>query len=99
MNGLAILLNASVLSALSAIDGNSVVTNPVLNSVVIISQEARAARPPVPSWSSDMPTPTPITNNSAILSIRAPPAFTRKIPIIGPIPVISPPCILAGQSK
>ena len=39
-----------------------VVTNPVDRSVVSISQEARAAMAPVPSFFSDIPTPTPIAN-------------------------------------
>ena len=87
------------MSTLSAIAGNRVVTKPVLNNVVIINHDASAARPPVPSLSSDIPTPTPITNNNAMLSINAPPAFTKKIPTNGPKPVISPPCILAGHKR
>ena len=83
----------------SAILGIIVVTNPVLNKVVIINQDANAATPPVPSLSSDIPTPTPITNKIAILSISAPPAFTRNNPINGTVPVISPPCIVAGQRR
>ena len=74
-------MNASVLVALSAIDGINVVTTPVERSVVIISQDARAAIPPVPSFFSDIPTPTPIAKRIAMFSIRADPAFTKKNPI------------------
>ena len=81
MNGFAILLNAMVFTSLSAMDGISVVTNPVERSVVSMSQEARAAIPPVPSFLSDIPTPTPIAKRIAMLSIKAPPAFTRNRPI------------------
>ena len=76
--GSAILSNASVFVALSAMDGMIVVTNPVERSVVIISHDARAAIPPVPSFFSDIPTPTPIAKRIAMLSIRAAPAFTKK---------------------
>ena len=74
-------MNASVLVALSAIDGINVVTTPVERSVVIISQDARAAIPPVPSFFSDIPTPIPIAKRIAMFSIRADPAFTKKNPI------------------
>ena len=93
-----ILSNASVASAFFAIDGMIVVTTAVDNKFVIISHDAKAARPPVPSCFSAIPTPTPITNSNAMLSINAPPAFTRKNPIWFPIPVISPPCMVAGHS-
>lgn len=73
--------NARVFVALSAIDGMMVVTNPVERSVVSISQDASAAIPPVPSFFSDIPTPTPIAKRIAMLSIRAPPALTRNRPI------------------
>ena len=76
------MLNARVLVALSAIEGIITVTNFVERSVVIISHEASAAIPPVPSFLSDIPTPTPITKRIAMLSIKAPPAFTRNRPII-----------------
>ena len=82
MKGFAIFPNASIALSFSAIAGMMVVTTPVESRVVIISQEARAARPPVPSFLSDMPTPTPITNRIAMLSIKAPPAFTRKNPSV-----------------
>ena len=49
IKGFAILSNARVFVALSAIDGMMVVTNPVERSVVSISQDASAAIPPVPS--------------------------------------------------
>ena len=75
-----------------------VVTNPVDRSVVSISQEARAAMAPVPSFFSDIPTPTPIANRIAMLSIKAPPAFTRNRPIRFAMPEISPPCIVAGHN-
>ena len=55
-----------------------VVTVPSASKVVIISHEAKDATAPVPSLSLDIPTPTPITNSSAILSINAAPAFTKK---------------------
>ena len=45
MNGFSILSKASVFVALSAMDGMIVVTTPVERSVVIISQDARAAIP------------------------------------------------------
>ena len=96
INGFAILSNASVLSAFSAIDGINVVTTPVESRLVIISQDASAASAAVPSLSSAIP--TPMTNSHAILSIKAPPAFTRKNPISAFAPVISPPCMVAGQS-
>ena len=99
MNGFAILLNAMVLTSLSAIDGISVVTNPVERSVVSMSQEASAAIPPVPSFLSDIPTPTPIAKRIAMLSIKAPPAFTRNRPIRLAAPWMSPPCMVAGQSR
>ena len=99
MNGFAILSNARVLVWLSAIDGMMVETTPVERSVVIISQDARAAIPPVPSFFSDMPTPTPIANRIAMLSMRAPPAFTRNRPIRFAAPEMSPPCMVAGHSK
>ena len=89
--------NANVLLAFSAIAGIIVVTNPVFNNVVIISHDANAATPPVPSLSLDKPTPTPITNKSAILSIKAPPALTKNKPIKGITPLISPPCIAPGH--
>lgn len=73
--------NARVFVALSAIDGMMVVTNPVERSVVSISQDASAAIPPVQSFFSDIPTPTPIAKRIAMLSIRAPPALTRNRPI------------------
>lgn len=73
--------NARVFVALSAIDGMMVVTNPVERSVVSISQDASAAIPPVPSFFSYIPTPTPIAKRIAMLSIRAPPALTRNRPI------------------
>ena len=76
-----------------------VVTNPVDRSVVSISQEARAAMAPVPSFFSDIPTPTPIANRIAMLSIKAPPAFTRNRPIRFAAPWISPPCIVAGHNQ
>ena len=98
MKGLAILSNASTLLALSAIAGRMVVTNPVDSSVVIINQDTSAAKPPVPSFFSDMPTPTPSTNNSAMLSIRAAPAFTKNSPNSCKDPVTSPPCMVAGHS-
>ena len=98
MNGFAILLNASVLVALSAIAGIKVVTTPVERRFVIINQDARAASAAVPSLSSAIPTPTPITNRIAMLSINAPPAFTRKNPIISRIPVTSPPCMVDGHN-
>ena len=60
IKGFTILSNARVFVALSAIDGMMVVTNPVERSVVSISQDASAAIPPVPSFFSDIPTPTPI---------------------------------------
>ena len=97
INGLAIAENASVLLAFSATEGINVVTVPTESRLVIISHEASAARPEVPSWSSDIPTPTPITNRIDILSINAPPAFTRKKPNLFKNPTISPPCIVAGQ--
>ena len=99
INGFAILLNARVLVALSATDGIIVVTTPVERSVVIINQEASAAIPPVPSFFSDIPTPTPIANRMAMLSIKAPPAFTKNRPIKFAAPWISPPCMVAGHSK
>ena len=98
INGFAILSNASVLSAFSAIDGINVVTTPVESRLVIISQDASAASAAVPSLSSAIPTPTPMTNSHAILSIKAPPAFTRKNPISAFAPAMSPPCMVAGQS-
>ena len=52
-------------------------TAPVLSNVVIINHDTKAAKPAVPSLSSAIPTPTPITNNRAMLSITAPPALTR----------------------
>ena len=70
------MLNARVLVALSAIEGIITVTNFVERSVVIISHEASAAIPPVPS----------ITKRIAMLSIKAPPAFTRNRPIISAAP-------------
>ena len=99
MNGFWILSKASVFVALSAMDGMIVVTTPVERSVVIISQDARAAIPPVPSFFSDIPTPTPIAKRIAMLSIRAAPAFTRNRPIRFTAPEISPPCIVAGHSR
>ena len=65
----------------------SVPTTPVDNKVVIISQEAKAARAAVPSLSSAIPTPTPITNKSAMLSINAAPALIRKNPIVYAAPL------------
>ena len=99
IKGFAILLNASVLVASSAMEGIMVVTNPVDRSVVSISQEARAAIAPVPSFFSDIPTPTPMANRIAMLSIKAPPAFTRNRPIRFATPEISPPCIVAGHNQ
>ena len=99
IKGFAILSNASVLVASSAMEGIMVVTNPVDRSVVSISQEARAAMAPVPSFFSDIPTPTPIANRIAMLSIKAPPAFTRNRPIRFATPWISPPCIVAGHNQ
>ena len=98
INGLTILSKAIVLTAFSAIDGMIVVTKPVPRSVVIISHDTRAASPPVPSWSSAIPTPTPITKSSAMWSINAAPAFTKNKPKSIFAPVISPPCIVAGHS-
>ena len=74
-----------------------VVTNPVANKVVIMNQDAIAATPPVPSLSSDIPTPTPITNKIAMLSIKAAPAFTRNKPSNCTKPVTSPPCMVEGH--
>ena len=79
-------------------EGIRVVTVPTESRLVIISQDASAASADVPSWSSDIPTPTPITKRIAILSINAPPAFTRKKPSLGRKPTISPPCIVAGHN-
>ena len=98
INGFAILSKASVFVALSAIEGMIVVTNPVERSVVIISHEARAAIPPVPSFFSDIPTPTPIAKRIAMLPIRASPAFTKNRPIRFAAPWMSPPCIAAGHN-
>ena len=81
IKGFAILSNARVFVALSAIDGMMVVTNPVERSVVSISQDASAEIQPVPSFFSDIPTPTPIAKRIAMLSIRAPPALTKNRPI------------------
>ncbi len=53
--------------------------------------------PAVPSVSSAIPTPTPTANKIGILSTNAPPAFTKKKPNIFAKPLISPPCIVAGQ--
>ena len=83
---------------MSAIAGINVVTVPTERRFVIINHDANAARPAVPSLSSAIPTPTPITKRIAMLSIKAPPAFTRKKPIISTIPVTSPPCMVDGQS-
>ena len=91
--------NASVFVALSAIDGMIVVTKSVDRSVVIISHEAKAAIPPVPSFFSDIPTPTPITKRMAMLSIKAPPALTKNRPIKLRTPSMSPPCMVAGHKK
>ena len=99
MNGFWILSNARVFVALSAISGIIVVTTPVERSVVIINQEASAAIPPVPSFFSDIPTPTPIAKRIAMLSIKAPPALTKNRPIKGTTPSISPPCMVAGHNK
>ena len=98
INGFAIFPNARDLFTSSAIEGINAVTVPTASRFVIISQDASAARPAVPSWSSAIPTPTPITNRIAILSISAPPAFTRKKPTRFRNPFISPPCIVDGHS-
>ena len=98
INGFAILLNASTFVSFSAITGINVVTTPVERRFVIINHDAKAARAAVPSLSSAIPTPTPITKRIAMLSIKAPPAFTRKKPIISTIPETSPPCMVDGHS-
>ena len=97
MNGLAILLKASSLTVSPATDGIIVVTKPVFNNVVIMSHDTKAATPPVPSLSSDIPTPTPITKRIAMLSITAAPALTRNNPSNCTKPVTSPPCIVDGH--
>ena len=80
-------------------DGMIVVTKPVERSVVSISHDARAAIPPVPSFFSDIPTPTPTAKRIAIWSISAAPAFTKNRPIRFAAPWISPPCIVAGHNQ
>ena len=65
INGFSILLNAIN----ATVPSSSVLrtdTTPVERRFVIISHDASAARPAVPSWSSDIPTPTPIAKRSAI---------------------------------
>ena len=74
-------------------------TTPGFSSVVIIRYETIPARPPTPSLSSDIPRPTPIANKIAMLSIKAPPAFTRRKPIVCSRPTTSPPCIVEGHSQ
>ena len=74
INGFAILSNANV-----EVSDRVLITETfaVESRFVIISQEASAERAAVPSLSSAIPTPIPIANRIAILSIKAPPAFTR----------------------
>ena len=70
--------NARVFVALSAIDGMMVVTNPVERSVVSISQDASAAIPPVPSFFSDIPTPTPIAKRDCHIVDQSSACFNQK---------------------
>ena len=80
MNWLPIFANAGLTA--SAPTPVRVATVPVARRLVIINQDTRPARPAVPSLSSAIPTATPIANSQDMLSIRAPPAFTRKNPMI-----------------
>ena len=68
--------------AVPSSNGINVPTTPVDNNVVIINHDAKAARAAVPSLSSAIPTPTPITNNNAMLSINAAPALIKKNPTV-----------------
>ena len=92
------LANAIIEFWFSSIDGIMDVTVSTESNVVINSHEASAETAPVPSLSFDIPTPTPITNKSAMLLINADPAFTKKKPNKFQKPDISPPCIVAGHS-
>ena len=99
MKGLRILSKAiSAVSESETAFMNSAALS-VFSSVVIISQEASAAIAAVPSLSSAMPTPMPTANRTAILSMRALPAFTRNIPSSGTNPVTSPPCMDVGHRR
>ena len=95
MNGLAILLNAIVVISSNVM---IVLTVPTASKLVIMSHDTNAANAPVPSWSSVIPTPIPIANSQAMLSMTAPPALTRKKPICCTRPTTSPPCIVDGHN-
>ena len=87
MNCVAIFPNAGATSS-TGIPFN-IPTTAGDNNVVIINHDTSAARPPVPSLSSDIPTPTPIANKIPMLSMIDPPALIKKaaIALLAPQPV------------